>query len=400
MKIANVYGSLLQMHGATKYVMAFASELRRQGHDSILVCTRFQIPKPYWMCAEILEASPAAAGDGGPPSRLKRAAGRFLDARVLARRVPRGADAVVLHSEHTLPVLPFVRRRCPEAAVFYYCYQPPREVYDLWKVVKGDFGPLVRAALQVAIPVYRVVDRKLARSADRVLVFSPEYREYASDIYGPLPYVLVPAGIDFRAFDRQDGPAVEKRRSIRGEFDHMLLMSAALTRKKNLGAFVRLLGALKERGLAVRGTVIGEGPLEAELRALARELGVADRLVLTGYVSQEDLPEYYHAADVLYFLEPNGAWTLSIIEAGAAGIPVVVAPGGSMPTLVKAGESGLVLSEAWTDSELLERTLTLLGDPQLRARMGEMNRRHSSAFSLEASARAFTRAAEEVVGAP
>ena len=180
----------------------------------------------------------------------------------------------------------------------------------------------------------------------------------------------------------------------------MLLMSAALTRKKNLGAFVRLLGALKERGLAVRGTVIGEGPLEAELRALARELGVADRLVLTGYVSQEDLPEYYHAADVLYFLEPNGAWTLSIIEAGAAGIPVVVAPGGSMPTLVKAGESGLVLSEAWTDSELLERTLTLLGDPQLRARMGEMNRRHSSAFSLEASARAFTRAAEEVVGAP
>ena len=387
MRIVNAYGSVLQMHGATKYLMAFANELKRQGHDSSILCAEFRIPKPYWLTAPVDAAH--SNGTGADRSRLAKALGRFAKVPSVARRLPVDADVVVLHSEHALPLLPFVRRRCPSAVVVYYCYQPPREVYDLWSVVKKDFGPLTRAGLRVAIPFYKLIDKTLARSADLVLVFSSEYRGYAREIYGDLDYALVPAGIDFRLFENNDEAAVSKREDFRRGHQHHLLMSAALTRKKNIDLFVRLLAALVERGFDVAGTVVGEGALQDVLLAQAEELGVSKRLALTGYVTQEDLPHYYHSADVLLYLEPNGAWTMSILEAGAAKKPVIVAPGGSMPTLVQDGETGFILKDETDLEALVANTARLLRDADLRSKMGENNYRHSSQFSLENSAAAF-----------
>ncbi len=392
MKIVNVYGSVLRMHGATKYLMAFASELERQGQDSSILCTEFRIPRPYWLDAEIIEAYGDSRGQRSSRSRLIRATERLVLTPRLARHLPADADAVVLHSEHALPLLPFVRRKSPKAVVVYYCYQPPREVYDLWEIVKRDFGPLIRAGLRVAIPAYRWIDRKLARAADMVLVFSPEYREYARQVYGDLNYVLVPAGIDFRMFEENGPEAEEKQRAIRGGCDHYLLMNAVLARKKNIDVFVRLLASLRARGLKVRGTVIGEGPLENELKALAERLEVEANFEVTGYVSQEDLPHYYHAADILYYLETNGAWSMSIIEAGAAKIPVVVAPGGSMPTQVRDSITGFVLTDVSDLDELTAKTVALLESRDLRERMGRNNYRHCLQFSLQRSVGSFLEA--------
>jgi len=389
MKVVNAYGSVRQMHGATKYLMAFASELKNQGHDSSIVCADFSIPKPYWLTADITTSRGNSGSKPAGGSRIARAAGNYLRLPGVARCMPRDADVVVLHSEHALPLLPFVRRRCRRATVVYYCYQPPREVYDLWPVVKQDFHPLTRLGLQVAIPFYKWLDRKLARSADRVLVFSPEYREYARGIYGNLDYVLVPAGIDFGMFELDDAEQVARVEALRQGSDVHLLMMAALTRKKNVHLLIEVLAALAARGIDARGTVIGEGPLRSELESMARQRGIADRLVLSGYVTQEDLPLYYHAADVLYFLEANGAWTMSIIEAGATRTPVIVAPGGSMPTLVRDGETGVVLDDVHDVDALVEQTVSLVENGPRRAEMGRRNYEHSLRFSLPESVRTF-----------
>jgi glycosyltransferase involved in cell wall biosynthesis len=388
MKVVNAYGSVRQMHGATKYLMAFASELKNQGHDSSIVCADFSIPRPYWLTADITTSRSNSGSKSPSGSRIAKAAGNYLRLPGVARCMPWDADAVVLHSEHALPLLPFVRRRCPRATVVYYCYQPPREVYDLWPVVKQDFHPLTRLGLQIAMPFYKWLDRKLARSADRVLVFSPEYREYARGIYGNLDYVLVPAGIDFRMFELQVDQA-DRVEALRRGSDVHLLMMAALSRKKNVHLLIEVLAALAERGIDARGTVIGEGPLRSELEALAQQRGVADRLVLAGYVTQEDLPLYYHAADVLYFLEANGAWTMSIIEAGATRTPVIVAPGGSMPTLVRDGKTGIVLDDVTDVDALVAHTVALAEDGPRRAEMGKQNYEYSLRFSLPESVRAF-----------
>lgn len=385
MKIVHVYGSVGRMHGATKWLMAFASEIKNRGHDSRIICTEFLVPEPYWLTADVVTPRGKAGqknGDAHQRGKVARALSNYARVLALASHLPQDADVVVLHTETTLPLMPFVKLRCRVAKVVYYCYQPPREVYDLWDVVKKDIKPVVRVGLRVVIPIYKWVDKMLIRGAHCTLVWSREYREYAQEIYGALNYVLVPAGVDFRMFELADAEVATRNRLLRGDCEHLLLMNASLTRKKNVDIFIRLLASLAGEGMNVRGVVIGEGPLQSELQALAERVGVSDRFVITGYVSQEDLPYYYYAADILYYLEPNGAWTMSIIEAGAARMPVVAASGGSIFTLVKDGETGYIVTDV-TDLECLHsKTVSLLRNDELRARMGQNNYRHCTQFSL------------------
>ncbi|MGE0385025.1 MAG: glycosyltransferase family 4 protein [Gammaproteobacteria bacterium] len=386
MKIVHVYGAVARMHGATKWLLAFASELRNLGEDSRILCTEFGIDRPYWLSAPI--ETLATRGGTHPQRRsITRLVGNYARVIALAGRLPADADAVVLHSESSLWVAPLVRRRCPRAQLVYYCYQPPRELYDLWDVAKADLPPATRAAVTLGRPAYQALDRWLVRRADAVLVWSDEYERYARAIYGELRYHHVPAGVDFGMFERAD--LAQRAGRIRAGRARVLLMNATLTRKKNVDQFVQVLAELRARGCPAHGVVIGEGPLEAELRERARELGVADLLDLAGYVSQEDLPAYYLAADALLYLELAGAWSMSIIEAGAAGIPVVVAPGGSMPTLVRDRETGFVLPQPPTTADVADRVAQLLADDALRRRMGAANRAHCVQFSLAQSARRF-----------
>ena len=386
MKIVHLYSNIEHMHGAPKWLMAFASELKNRGHDSAIYCPKLYIPRPYWLTAPIY---PLQEGDRENGLRRRGRVMRLIDVYFgvwrLLRQLPPSADFVVLHAEPTVPLIPFIKRKYPSALVIYYCYQPPREIYDLWDQVKVRFNPLFRLVLQAGLPVIKWLDRKLVRSAHAVFVWSKEYREYAYRIYGELNYVLIPAGVDFRMFQLSQAMVKRRIRELKRGCKHLLLMNSALIEKKNISSLIRLLARLRENDVDVSVIIIGEGPLKESLQDLAEQMKISDHFLLTGKVSQEDLPYYYFAADILYFLEDDGAWTMSIIEAGASCIPVIVAPGGSMPTLVQDGKTGHILSDSYDSDELFEKTLRLLNNENERRTMGDNNYRHCTQFSLQKS---------------
>ena len=301
--------------------------------------------------------------------------------------IPRDTKVVVLHAESTAPLIPFIRRSFPESRVIYYCYQPPRELYDLWDVVKWDLSPLKRTLIRAGMPFIKRFDRYCVGKAEAVLCFSKEYLRFIRSIYGERNYRIVFAGVDFALFD----DAGENRRSMfdRGEKDFVILVNAALSRKKNVDRLIELIAKCTSDEVRVRAVIIGEGPLREELESLARRRHVADRVLFAGYVKQEDLPHYYYSADALYYLEEAGAWTMSTIEAGAARIPVVAAPGGSLPLLVDHGRTGFLLSKSDDMDELQEYTLKLAHDRMLCRKMGVANYSHSKQFSLTDAVRAF-----------
>lgn len=140
------------------------------------------------------------------------------------------------------------------------------------------------------------------------------------------------------------------------------------------------------------------GSFTAELGALARELGVADRVVFTG--ERADVPQIMAACDVFTmpsFEEPFG---LVYLEAMAMQRPVVSLDNGGTPEVVEHGRSGL-LSPPGDVAALARHIVTLLGDRELRARMGACGRqRVLEHFGVERMARDAAAAYEAVLSRP
>jgi glycosyltransferase involved in cell wall biosynthesis len=170
---------------------------------------------------------------------------------------------------------------------------------------------------------------------------------------------------------------------IRREFgipaDALLLASVSrLFAQKGQRELLRAMARVRQRVPHVRLLVVGAdtpeihgGSFTLELKGLARELGIEDRVIFTG--ERSDIPEIMAACDVFTmpsFEEPFG---LVYLEAMAMQRPVVSVDNGGTPEVVEHGRSGL-LSPYQDIETLANNILDLQGDPALRARMGAYGR--------------------------
>lgn len=106
----------------------------------------------------------------------------------------------------------------------------------------------------------------------------------------------------------------------------------------------RMLRALAELpGAELR--IAGEGPLRRSLEALARELGVADRVDFAGSVPHAEMPELYRAADVLLHASEREGCPNVLLEAMACGTPVAASAVGGVPELVGVPAAGVLFRE-------------------------------------------------------
>ncbi len=395
--VSHIYGSLYKMHGATKWLLLFCSRIADHGVSSIVHCVRYEIPTPFWFRGEISPLFRKGKGSGEPSGirKLLFTASQLVFITVLPLKI-RNPGHIVYHAEQSIWAYPLCRILFRHSVHVYYCYQPPRELYDMREGARKQFGLWYRLLLPF-LALYKVLDRTIVRRMDHVLSWSPQSAEYIRSIYGDIPVHLVPAGVDYDLFKTdEDTPsriAVLRNRYRMGQ-GPVLLMVSNLSWKKNIGPFVRLVANLRKYETSLVGVVIGEGPEEAKIRDLAAELGVEEALILPGYVSQEDLPVFFQMCSILYFLEHDGAWTMSTIEAGAARRPVIVAAGGSMGTLVKDGETGYIVPDAHDLEVLEDRTLDLIRNPEKARAFGSANHVHSSGFSAES---AVTRFFDEII---
>ena len=118
------------------------------------------------------------------------------------------------------------------------------------------------------------------------------------------------------------------------------------------------------------------------LRALAGDLGIAERVRFPGAVAQRDLPDYYRAADALVVTSRYESFGLAAVEALASGLPVVAAQVGGLPSIITHGENGLLVR--WRCPEAFAEQLDLLlEDTVLRERLSGAARSSVERFSWE-----------------
>jgi glycosyltransferase involved in cell wall biosynthesis len=188
-------------------------------------------------------------------------------------------------------------------------------------------------------------------------------------------------GVDPSAWDpNADGGGIRREFGI--PLAAPLLASVSrLFGEKGQRELLRALAGVREEVPDVWLLIVGEdayhvhgGSFTTELRVLARELGVSDRVVFTG--KRSDIPQIMAACDVYSmpsFEEPFG---LVFLEAMIMGKPVIALDNGGTPEVVEHGRSGL-LSPAGDVAILTRNIVTLLKNAELCARMGEYGRRRA-----------------------
>jgi glycosyltransferase involved in cell wall biosynthesis len=304
----------------------------------------------------------------------------------------------------------------------------PSLPFRLWRespdcVVLHEPNPVAGSALFLRLPAPRLIvwhhsdlvrpwwaphtygriQRALYRRADCVVVTSPIVEAHSSLVRHARRVAVIPIGIEldrFQALDPAGVARVEEVRERWGTSDSTLriLFVGRLVYYKGLSvlieAMTRCAGTLQ---------IVGEGPLEGDLRRQIAALGLQARVKFVGRVSDEELPAYYRASDVLVLpsVAKTEAYGLVQIEAMAAKVPVVSTnlPTG-VPWVNQHGITGLIVPPG--DAAALAEALTRLSeDPALRRTLGENGcRRAAAMFSRERMVGAFKDLVETTVRAP
>ena len=159
----------------------------------------------------------------------------------------------------------------------------------------------------------------------------------------------------------------------------IVLTVARLAPHKGQDTGIQALALLRDEFPNLRYVLVGEGSDEARLRNLAADLNVMDRVGFAGAMRDDELPEAY-ATSTIYLdasraasdptIEGHG---ISLIEAQATALPVVTAGAGGGRSLVRDGESGLVV-ESSSSEAVADAIASLLRDAEIRREMGMAGR--------------------------
>jgi glycosyltransferase involved in cell wall biosynthesis len=140
-----------------------------------------------------------------------------------------------------------------------------------------------------------------------------------------------------------------------------------LTEVKRQDVMIRAVGRLRQRLPDVRLLLVGDGPERSKLEALARDLGLADRVHFAGY---QPCPEQFlRAMDVFCLTSRTEGFPVALLEAWLAGVPTVCTAVGGIPAVVTQGEDGLLIPPGDEDA-LLEALSRLFNDRTARDRLG------------------------------
>ena len=182
------------------------------------------------------------------------------------------------------------------------------------------------------------------------------------------------------------GDAARGRALLRVRPEVPLLLSASrLAVEKRVLDLIAMLGACARRDTVL--AFAGTGPLEAELRAAARDAGLADRVVFAGQLGLDALADAFAAADIVVSASRSETQGLALCEAAAAGRVVVAPDRGGYAEVLEHGAGGSFPSRDPSPAELASCVDGLVADSEVRGRLAaEAARRADAAWSARAVA--------------
>jgi len=176
---------------------------------------------------------------------------------------------------------------------------------------------------------------------------------------------VIPTGVDCVRFSPDnDGSAVRARYGLRDE--KVLMHVGRVAWEKNIELLIEGFRRLVREEPDTRLLIVGEGPARKHYMQLARDEGVADKVIFTGFIPDDELPQFYAACDAFTIASKFETQGLAALEAMASGKPVAGINFRAVAELVRPGENGFLFDdEPYSCAQAMARALN--STPQIRA---------------------------------
>lgn len=238
-------------------------------------------------------------------------------------------------------------------------------------VFKGEFSPRKSK-------LFARIERLLARGTTRVVAVSQEVRQDLIElgVAPPERIEVVRLGFDLSPFAGCDDEREEIRMQTRERLGipagaRVVTVIARVVKVKRIDRFIDMATRLKDLE-DVYFLVAGDGDRRAELEASPAAAQLGERLVWAGF--ERDIPAVCFASDLVVLTSDNEGTPVCLIEAQAAGLPVVTTDVGGVATVVDDGRTGAIVPE--DAAALAAAARAYLEDPDLARQSGERGREH------------------------
>ncbi len=194
---------------------------------------------------------------------------------------------------------------------------------------------------------------------------------------------VLPSGIELADYENGRPEVARNRLGINADAP-LLVYVGRIAHEKNLeylvNACLRVLNEMPRAHLAI----VGDGKNRRHIESLAKGSGVASKRVhFTGKLMGQELVDMYTAATLFVFASKSETQGMVLVEAMAAGAPVVVLDADAVSDVAKDGENGRVLPTDATEGEFAEAVLTALEDPDKLNSWREGARKTAAGFDME-----------------
>ncbi len=180
------------------------------------------------------------------------------------------------------------------------------------------------------------------------------------------PITVIPTGIPLPQMTSRPEARLELGISLDAK---IMLYVGRLAKEKNLGVLLEMAALAFRDDPTLRLWLVGDGPAREECIALARSLGIGDRVRFIGFVPRAEVDKYYAAADLFVFSSITETQGLVVQEAMSYGLPAIAVGGGGAGAAILDGENGFIVKN---DSVDFAQTVSqVLHNDGLHARLSE-----------------------------
>lgn len=194
------------------------------------------------------------------------------------------------------------------------------------------------SGLKGVMPVYL---RNTLKGCNMVIAPTPAIRDYLEDIRIGTPVEVLPTGLSGDSFHPDEDSPGHLREKLSGGRNYIFCTVARLAKEKNLEFLFESLWYYKQKaGSNFRLVVIGEGPYRAKLARRVKELGMGEEIIFAGQVPNDEVKNYCRASDLFLFSSRSETQGIVLLEAMAAGTPVLALEATGTEDIIVNGKNG------------------------------------------------------------